>query len=270
MKILSFLILVFALVVAAHADEKIDVILDAYSVKEDFLVLIEESKPTDFLALNSRDSTENDEMFARHYRENLEVFNKYISWENFKPYFVSELKNIFSEEEIDAFYEFAKSEHGASFFSKNMAVGQSFLTVYSNIFALYRQEESDLYDMHQQEVGKRMAELEKAEQEAVAPGSEPKTPNIRDIVRFMVTTENGQMVGFKVGPGRRPELFEKSPFQEDDIVLSMNGIVVNEPSKVRDAYQMLKDFPQVHFEVRRNRRLVDFVIDINELAGIDG
>lgn len=271
MKVFSWLLVLFAFVATAHADEKIDAIIDAFSIKKEFLAAIEEMKPLAIYQRGSENISDRNEMFARHSQEKLDLFNKYINWENIRPDFLYAIKSNYSEEEIDAFYEFLNSEHGSSFFGKYDAVGQSVGEAFSRVFTLYGQEISDLYDKHQQEIGERLAELEKeAEKEDVAPRSGAEKPNIGDIVRFMVRTESGQMVGYNVSPGRMSDLFEKSPFQEGDIVLSMNGIVVNEPSRVREAYEMLKEFPQVHFEVRRNGQLVDFVIDIIELVSSNG
>lgn len=75
---------------------------------------------------------------------------------------------------------------------------------------------------------------------------------ISDVVRFMVATENGQMVGYKVRPGRKRELFEQAGLKTNDIVVSVNGIQVNEPQKVREVYQALKNATEANLEVLRD------------------
>lgn len=76
--------------------------------------------------------------------------------------------------------------------------------------------------------------------------------SIGDVVRFMVATENGQMIGYKVRPGRKRELFDQVGLKNDDIVVSVNGIEVNEPQKVREVYQALKTATEANLEVMRD------------------
>lgn len=76
--------------------------------------------------------------------------------------------------------------------------------------------------------------------------------NIGDVVRFMVATENGRMIGYKVRPGRKRELFDQVGLQTDDIVVSVNGIEVNEPQKVREVYQALKNATEANLQVMRD------------------
>lgn len=76
--------------------------------------------------------------------------------------------------------------------------------------------------------------------------------NIGDVVRFMVATENGKMIGYKVRPGRKRELFDQVGLQTDDIVVSVNGIEVNEPQKVREVYQALKNATEANLQVMRD------------------
>lgn len=76
--------------------------------------------------------------------------------------------------------------------------------------------------------------------------------NIGDVVRFMVATENGKMIGYKVRPGRKRELFDQVGLQADDIVVSVNGIEVNEPQKVREVYQALKNATEADLQVMRD------------------
>lgn len=76
--------------------------------------------------------------------------------------------------------------------------------------------------------------------------------NIGDVVRFMVATENGRMIGYKVRPGRKRELFDQVGLRPDDIVVSVNGIEVNEPQKVREVYQALKNATEANLQVVRD------------------
>ncbi len=86
----------------------------------------------------------------------------------------------------------------------------------------------------------------------IKEGELKKIKNIGDVVRFMVATENGKMIGYKVRPGRQRELFNQVGLKTDDIVVSVNGIEVNEPQKVREVYQALKTATEANLEVLRD------------------
>lgn len=89
-------------------------------------------------------------------------------------------------------------------------------------------------------------------QASVSRGQIEQAQNIGDVVRFMVATENGRMIGYKVRPGRKRELFDQVGLRQDDIVVSVNGIEVNEPQKVREVYQALKNATEANLQVMRD------------------
>lgn len=76
--------------------------------------------------------------------------------------------------------------------------------------------------------------------------------NIGDVVRFVVATENGKMIGYKVRPGRKRALFDQVGLKSDDVVVSVNGIEVNEPQKIREVYQALKNASEAELQIMRD------------------
>ena len=93
---------------------------------------------------------------------------------------------------------------------------------------------------------------ESVEKREVSRDQIAQAKSIGDVVRFMVATEDGQMVGYKVRPGRKRELFDQVGLKNNDIVVSVNGIEVNEPQKVREVYQALKTATEANLEVMRD------------------
>lgn len=90
------------------------------------------------------------------------------------------------------------------------------------------------------------------QQAVVTPEQIQSASSIGDVVRFMVATEGGRMIGYKVRPGRKRELFDQVGLKNDDIVISVNGIEVNEPQKVREVYQALKTATEANLQVLRD------------------
>lgn len=102
--------------------------------------------------------------------------------------------------------------------------------------------------------------------------SEPVTATVRpeqiprsinDVVRFSVYREDGQMVGYRVRPGRERELFDQVGLQTNDVVTSVNGIAVDDPRQVRAIYQELKTATSAQLEVKRDGQSIPISISLD-------
>ncbi len=65
--------------------------------------------------------------------------------------------------------------------------------------------------------------------------------NLTDVVKMSVERRNGQVVGYKIRPGREADLFTELGFEAGDIVTSINGIQLDSSNKVMQVYRELKD-----------------------------
>ncbi len=88
----------------------------------------------------------------------------------------------------------------------------------------------------------------------IKPEDVPKS--ISDVVRFSVHRENGQMVGFRIRPGKNRELFEQLGLEANDVVTSVNGIPIDNAQAIRDNYQQLKSATSADLEIRRGEETV--------------
>jgi general secretion pathway protein C len=80
--------------------------------------------------------------------------------------------------------------------------------------------------------------------------------SISDVVRFSVHRDDGQMVGFRIRPGKNRELFEQLGLQTNDIVTAVNGIPIDNAQAIRDNYQELKNASSADLEVKRGEETV--------------
>ena len=97
----------------------------------------------------------------------------------------------------------------------------------------------------------------------IKPSQIPK--NLSEVVRFSVHREEGQMVGFRIRPGKNRELFDQMGLQANDVVTSVNGIAIDSPQAIRDNYQQLKTATSADLEIRRGEETlyVNVSIDSN-------
>lgn len=96
------------------------------------------------------------------------------------------------------------------------------------------------------------------------PDQIPK--NIGDVVRFSVHREGGQMVGYRVRPGRDRELFNQVGLKADDIVTSVNGIEVNDPKQIRSVYKSMQTATQAQLTVLREGQTHSITISLDSGA----
>ncbi len=65
--------------------------------------------------------------------------------------------------------------------------------------------------------------------------------NLTDVVKMSVERRDGQVVGYKIRPGREADLFTELGLEAGDIVTSINGIQLDSSNKVMQVYRELKD-----------------------------
>jgi general secretion pathway protein C len=98
----------------------------------------------------------------------------------------------------------------------------------------------------------------------VAEKDIPKS--ITDAVRFSVHRQGGEMVGFRVRPGKKREFFDSLGLQAGDIVLSVNGLRLDSSQAIRDNYQQLKSATSADLEILRGEENLVLSISIDAIS----
>jgi len=101
-------------------------------------------------------------------------------------------------------------------------------------------------------------------QTSIEPSQVPES--ISDVVRFSVHREEGQMIGFRIRPGKNRELFDQLGLQANDVVTSVNGIAIDTPQAIRDNYQQLKSATQADLEIKRGEERVYINVSLDALS----
>ncbi len=86
--------------------------------------------------------------------------------------------------------------------------------------------------------------------------------NLADVVAMSIYRENGQVIGYKIRPGRDAEKFKSVGLQTDDIVTAINGMPLTNPAKIMEVYKNMGNTTSASLEIRRGGSLitVDVVI----------
>ena len=79
-----------------------------------------------------------------------------------------------------------------------------------------------------------------------------KSPaKLMDVATPSPATENGAFIGFRVQPGKNRQIFRKIGLRANDIILSVNGIVLDDASKGAMALGELRQASSVDLVIKR-------------------
>ncbi len=88
--------------------------------------------------------------------------------------------------------------------------------------------------------------------------------SLAGLMNVNPVTQNGQFKGFKVSPGRDASLFARAGLRRNDLVTSVNGIVLDDPSKALTLYDELRNAQELSIEVERGNKTLSLVYSLND------
>lgn len=91
---------------------------------------------------------------------------------------------------------------------------------------------------------------------------------ITDIMRLAPHIEEGQMIGFRLQPGRDRDAFEALGLQAGDVVTDINGTVLNDPTAGLQVFQALGEATMANVTVLREGVPQVIVIDTTQLENL--
>lgn len=85
---------------------------------------------------------------------------------------------------------------------------------------------------------------------------------LSDVVAMSIYREGGQVVGYKIRPGRDAEKFRSLGLQTDDIVTAINGMPLTNPAKIMEVYKNMGNTTSASLEIKRggNVMTIDVVL----------
>jgi general secretion pathway protein C len=92
-----------------------------------------------------------------------------------------------------------------------------------------------------------------------------KNPSsLAEVLRISPAQRNGKMMGYRVSPGRDRKQFSALGFESNDIVTSINGIGLTEPSKALEIYKLMRTATEASFTVDRNGDSVEVLVSLSD------
>jgi len=91
---------------------------------------------------------------------------------------------------------------------------------------------------------------------------------LTDIIRLAPHVEGGQVVGFRINPGREAETFDALGLRAGDVVTDINGLALNDPSRGLQAFEALGETTMANVTVLRDGSPQVIVIDTSQLDAL--
>jgi general secretion pathway protein C len=78
--------------------------------------------------------------------------------------------------------------------------------------------------------------------------------------------ENGQLLGYRLAPGKERAQFEQLGFMPGDLVTSVNGIALDDPANALQLYQTMRTATEAVFDLRREDQQITLSVNLGEEA----
>lgn len=89
--------------------------------------------------------------------------------------------------------------------------------------------------------------------------------NFADYIALNPARDGAELLGYRISPGRKPELFQSAGLQPGDLVTHINGIPLNDLSLAMDALSELRSAQDIQLELIRQEETM--LIDIQLPTG---
>jgi len=89
---------------------------------------------------------------------------------------------------------------------------------------------------------------------------------ISDVLRPQPVFAEGKLRGYRVYPGRNARAFAALGLRNGDLVLSVNGTALDDPTRGNDIFSSLGNSDQAHVTVMRNGQQQDITLNMSQIA----
>jgi general secretion pathway protein C len=93
--------------------------------------------------------------------------------------------------------------------------------------------------------------------------------SLAEVLRISPAQKEGKLIGYRVSPGKDRSQFSQLGFESNDIVTSVNGIVLDEPSRALEIYKLMRAATEATFTVDRNGDSIEVLVSLQENADAD-
>jgi general secretion pathway protein C len=89
-----------------------------------------------------------------------------------------------------------------------------------------------------------------------------------EIVRPVPHAEGGQMIGFRLTPGRDREAFSALGLEPGDVLTEVNGMTLNDPQSAAQGFTALGETSMANLTVLRNGSPMVLAVDMTQIESL--
>jgi general secretion pathway protein C len=90
--------------------------------------------------------------------------------------------------------------------------------------------------------------------------------SLAEVVSVSAVREDGELLGYRISPGKDPGQFEQLGFKPGDLVTGINGIALNDPANTMRLYQAMRSASEAVFELKRENQQLTVSVSLDEGA----
>lgn len=88
--------------------------------------------------------------------------------------------------------------------------------------------------------------------------------SLAEVLRISPAQRDGELIGYRVSAGRDRDQFAELGFQANDVVTSVNGISLDEPSNALEIYKLMRNAKEAAFTVERDGDEIEIMVALDE------
>ncbi|TDG16013.1 type II secretion system protein GspC [Seongchinamella unica] len=88
--------------------------------------------------------------------------------------------------------------------------------------------------------------------------------SLAEVVSVNAVRRDGQLLGYRVSPGKDKQQFAQLGFKAGDLVTSVNGIDLNDPANTMRLYQTMRTASEAVFDLQRGDELVSISVSLDQ------
>ena len=85
-----------------------------------------------------------------------------------------------------------------------------------------------------------------------------------DFISISPKTEEGQLIGYQVSPGKEPELFKSAGLEAGDVITQINGLDLTDLQQSQEALSELRNAQNIELTIIRDGSLTTLYLDLPE------
>jgi general secretion pathway protein C len=90
--------------------------------------------------------------------------------------------------------------------------------------------------------------------------------SLAEVVSVNAVRENGELLGYRISPGKDEEQFKRLGFKPGDLVTGVNGIALNDPANTMRLYQTMRSASEAVFDLQRNELQLSVSVSLDSTA----